>query len=82
MQIVSGWVITHFGKSLEESGERHAFYLTSDKYGPGFQLADKSNDVQSPNEALKYYQERDWQSKIWDFTVQTWENVLDNDPPA
>ncbi|KAI1255151.1 hypothetical protein MGN70_003215 [Eutypa lata] len=69
MQIVSGWIIIHFGKSLQESGERHAFYLTSDEYKPGLRLANRSNDAQPPNTALKYYQERGWQSKIWDLTV-------------
>ncbi|KAI1379353.1 hypothetical protein F4677DRAFT_328917 [Hypoxylon crocopeplum] len=82
MQIVSGWIIIHFGKSLEESSERRAFYLTSDNYKPGFRLADNSNDVQSPNDALKYYQERGWQSKIWDFTEQVWEKALANGPSA
>ena len=69
MQIVSGWIIIHFGKSLQESGERHAFYLASDEYKPGLRLANRSNDAQPPNTALKYYQERGWQSKIWDLTV-------------
>ena len=78
MQVVSGWIIRYFGMSLSESGERNAFYLTSDKFMPGSWQTNRYNDIISPNSALKYYQEGGYAQKVWDHTERVWDRALTN----
>lgn len=79
-QVISGWIIVHFGKSLEESGERHAFLLSTDTIIPGSWRTNNVNDVIPDNAALKYYQESGWGKTIWDHTTQVWEAALSRTP--
>lgn len=76
VQIVTGWWMQNRGMSLEESSERHAFYLTSDSYKPGSWQANRLNEVVPANSALKYYQERGWAEKVWEHTLRVWERAL------
>ncbi|KAH9906962.1 hypothetical protein F4778DRAFT_800897 [Xylariomycetidae sp. FL2044] len=76
MQIVSGWMIRSFGYDLSESGERHAFLLTSDGFSAGSWQTNKFNDVVPPNGALQYYQKHGWAPRIWDHTLHVWERAL------
>jgi len=76
MQIVSGWIIVYFGMSVEESGERHAYYLTSDTYEPGSWSADRFNDVQPDNTTLRRYKDHGWAEKAWEHTQRVWDRAL------
>ncbi|KAM7215917.1 hypothetical protein V8F06_008675 [Rhypophila decipiens] len=76
MQNVSGWIIIYFGKPVKESGERHAYYLTSDTYAPGSWRVDRHNDIQPDNKTLRDYKERGWAEKAWDHTQATWDRAL------
>ncbi|KAI2601730.1 hypothetical protein GGR54DRAFT_71303 [Hypoxylon sp. NC1633] len=64
------------GMSPQEAGERQTYHLTSDKYGPGSLRVSKASDIVPSNDALAYYQERGWFSKIWEFTLATWDKAL------
>lgn len=76
MQVVSGWIIRYFSMSLNESGERYSFHLTSDTFAPGSWRTDRHNNIIADNEALQYYQDCGWKEKIWDFTQRVWEKAL------
>ncbi|KAK8024542.1 hypothetical protein PG993_012608 [Apiospora rasikravindrae] len=76
IQVVSGWIIVYFGKSLSESGERHAYLLSTDPISSGSWRTNKENDVVPDNKALKYYHERNWGETIWNHTTQVWEAAL------
>ncbi|KAH7408177.1 hypothetical protein DE146DRAFT_733349 [Phaeosphaeria sp. MPI-PUGE-AT-0046c] len=75
-QIISGWIIKYFGMAAKESGERHAYELTSDSYGPGSWRVNRLNEVVPDKQVLVDYRESGWGSKIWDFTVGVWEQAL------
>ncbi|KAH8646021.1 hypothetical protein BGZ60DRAFT_438356 [Tricladium varicosporioides] len=76
MQVVSGWIIRYFGMALNESGERHAFHLTSDTFIPGSWGTSRFNDIVSDNSTLKEYKDRGWAETIWDYTLQIWDKAL------
>jgi hypothetical protein len=76
MQVVSGWIIRYFGFTLQESGERHAFHLTSGDFMPGSWRTNKYNDIVPDNVALKHYQEHGWAEKIWDHTLRVWDTAV------
>lgn len=64
------------GLTAEESGERHAFHLTSDTYGPGaHRIAETSDEVTTAG-ILEQYRERDWPEKVWEHTVRIFDQVL------
>ena len=76
MQVVSGWIILCIGMALKESGERQAFYLTSNSYQPGSWRTNKINDVVPDNVVLNEYKERGWPEKSWEHTLQVWDRAL------
>jgi hypothetical protein len=76
MQVVTGWYIRHFGMAVKESGERHAYYLTSDMFGPGSWRVNKESEIVPDNSTLKDYQNRGWAEKIWDYTIRVWDKAL------
>ncbi|PSN60127.1 hypothetical protein BS50DRAFT_210335 [Corynespora cassiicola Philippines] len=76
VQIVSGWIIKYFGMAAKESGERHAYELTSDKFVPGSWRVSHLNDIVPDKQVLVRYREDGWGDKIWDFTVGVWEKAL------
>jgi len=65
--------------SPEESGERQAFNLTSDDFGPGALRIDQSNQLISTKGVLEEYIERGWQEKVWEHTVRAFEKALTMD---
>ncbi|PVH95204.1 hypothetical protein DM02DRAFT_691233 [Periconia macrospinosa] len=75
-QIVSGWIIKYFGMAARESGERHAYELTSDAFVPGCWRVDHLNEVVPDNQVLVQYRKAGWGEKIWEFTVGVWEKAL------
>jgi NAD(P)-dependent dehydrogenase (short-subunit alcohol dehydrogenase family) len=62
--------------SVEESGERQAYNLTSDGFGPGALRIDQSNELISTKGVLEEYIERGWQEKVWEHTVRVFEKAL------
>lgn len=76
MQVVSGWIIRFFGMNIAESGERHAFHLTSDDFQPGSWRINRLSDAVPDNDVLKDYRARGWEDKTWEFTLQIWERAL------
>ena len=76
MQNVSGWIIVYFGMRVKESGERHAYYLTSDTFHPGSWRADRHNEVVPDNSTLSELKEAGWAQKIWDHTLGIWDKAL------
>ncbi|KAK7697591.1 hypothetical protein SLS64_013410 [Diaporthe eres] len=82
VQVVSGWVIRYFGMNIKESGERHAFHLTSDRFEPGSWRLDRHSEVVPDKDVLKDYESRGWTEKAWNFTIATWDKVLANAGPA
>ncbi|KAI1340824.1 hypothetical protein F5Y15DRAFT_378026 [Xylariaceae sp. FL0016] len=76
MQVITGWIMRLFGFSLQESGERNAFYLTNARYVPGSLQTNKMNDSLLANKALQYYQENKWPQRVWDHTSMVWEKAL------
>jgi NAD(P)-dependent dehydrogenase (short-subunit alcohol dehydrogenase family) len=64
-----------FAISVEESGERQAYNLTSDAYGPGAWRIDQSNELISTPGVLEQYIERGWQEKVWEHTVRVFEKA-------
>jgi hypothetical protein len=79
MQVVSGWITRYFGMGLKESGERHAFHLTSDSFGPGSWGIDRHSNIVSDNGILEEYKSRGWAEKIWDYTLGIYDKALSRD---
>lgn len=75
-QVLSEWYIRLFGMAVQESGERFAFILMSEKFGPGSWRTDPESEVVFDNAILQKYRERDWAEKIWKFTEGVWEKAL------
>lgn len=78
VQVVSGWVIRYFGMNIKESGERHAFHLTSESFRPGSWRVDRHSNVVPDNDVLRDYHSRGWAAQAWDFTLAMWEKALAN----
>ncbi|KAF2788842.1 hypothetical protein K505DRAFT_366120 [Melanomma pulvis-pyrius CBS 109.77] len=76
LQAVSGWIIRYFGMAAKESGERHAYKLTSDKFIPGSWRVSHLNEVIPDNDVLVQYRESGWDEKIWEFTNRVWNKAL------
>jgi hypothetical protein len=75
-QIVSGWIIQYFGRPAKESGERHAYALTSEAFPPGSWRVDKMSNIVPDNDILLQYRENGWKEIVWDFTIQVWDGCL------
>jgi hypothetical protein len=65
------------GIEAKDCGERQAFYLASDKFGPGraWRINDKSEEVSAPG-ALAKYRQGSWIERVWEFTIGIFENAL------
>jgi hypothetical protein len=65
----------------EESGERQAFHLTSDGFGPGAWRIDPSSErvPYSGKGVVEQYVERGWPEKVWEHTVHVFEKALARD---
>ncbi|KZZ87556.1 NAD(P)-binding domain protein [Moelleriella libera RCEF 2490] len=76
MQIVSGCIIYYFGMNVLESGQRHAYYLTSDAFQPGSWQINKHSVTVPPNRVLKKYQDEGLADRVWEHTLCTWNKAL------
>ena len=65
------------GIEARDCGQRQAFHLTDDTFGPGhaWRINDKSEEVTAPG-ALAKYREGDWIEEIWAFTARVFEATL------
>lgn len=75
-QVLSGWYVRLFGMAVQESGDRFAYVLTSNKLGPGSWRTGPESEVVPDNQALVRYRERGWAEKIWEFTEGVWGRAL------
>jgi len=64
------------GISVEESGERHAFHLTSDRYGPGAWRVDPVSDLVEAPGVLERYREAGWRERVWEHTMGVFDKAL------
>ncbi|KAH8695816.1 hypothetical protein GQ44DRAFT_744502 [Phaeosphaeriaceae sp. PMI808] len=78
-QIVSGWIIRYFGKPVKESGERHAYALTNDKFVSGSWRISHLSEVVPDNDVLVGYQERGLGEWIWGLTNCVWNQAVAKD---
>lgn len=63
------------GISPEESGERHAFHLTSATFGPGVhRINETSNEVAAPG-VLEEYRKEGWPKKVWEYTLTVFDKA-------
>ena len=74
--------MTCFGMEVEECGDRQAFLLTTDKYGPGALRIGSSSEEVSALGVLERYQDG-WPRRIWEHTMRTFDKALtaDSDGP-
>ena len=69
-------MLLFFGKSVEESGERQAYQLTSNTYGTGaWRLGSSSDQISAPG-VLEQYRERGGPEKVWEHTVRVFDKAL------
>ncbi|OBT81098.1 hypothetical protein VE02_10279 [Pseudogymnoascus sp. 03VT05] len=67
-----------FGTTPEECGERQAYHLTSDQFGPGAWRIDNSSEVvtASAGDVFEKYRDGGWPEKIWEHTTAVFERVM------
>lgn len=64
------------GIPVEECGERQAFLLTSDKFGPGAWRIDSSSEQASRSGVLERYREGSCAERIWEHTMRVFDTAL------
>ena len=64
------------GMSAEDCGERQAYCLTSETFGPGAHRVSASSDVVSGSSVLDQYREQGWAEKVWDYTLGVFDKAL------
>ncbi|TVY84965.1 Oxidoreductase lepF [Lachnellula suecica] len=65
------------GISPQDSGARQVYHLTSDTFTPGsLHLIDESSEEVAPNVVLQGYRDEGMAKKVWDFTMQVFDRVL------
>lgn len=75
IRILVAVVMLIFGMSAQDSGDRQAFVLASDKYGPGaWRIFRLSDQVSAPG-VLEQYRERGWPEKVWEHTVRVFDKT-------
>ncbi|KAI0180527.1 hypothetical protein GGR52DRAFT_248193 [Hypoxylon sp. FL1284] len=82
MQALSDVVVYFTGMNVEESGERHAYVLTSDSFQAGSWQINQYSDVVPPNDVLRKYREQGLAEKLWDHTQRVWEKALASHRPS
>ncbi|KAK4935451.1 hypothetical protein LTR10_023497 [Elasticomyces elasticus] len=64
------------GQTSEESGERQAYHLTSDEFGPGaWRIDAASKEVTNPG-VLEQYEQEGGPEKVWDHTSRVFDRIL------
>ncbi|KAK4500554.1 hypothetical protein PRZ48_008743 [Zasmidium cellare] len=61
---------------LGESGQRHAYLLTNEGFGPGVFRFNEYCEASPKSEILENYVEEGKQEQVWEFTNATWEKAL------
>lgn len=61
----------------EESGERHAYQLTSPTFGPGAWRVDENCELVTAPGVLARYRTTGWPNRIWEFTQGVFERALE-----
>ncbi|KFY72413.1 hypothetical protein V499_07459 [Pseudogymnoascus sp. VKM F-103] len=66
-----------FGITPEECGERQAYHLTSDQFGPGAWRIDNSSEVVTvpAGDVFEKYRDGGWPKKTWEHTTAVFERV-------
>lgn len=75
IRVLVAVVMFFVGLSVEESGERQAFYLTNKEYSPDAWRVDASSDVITVAGVLDQYRGSDWPKKVWEHTVSIFERA-------
>jgi hypothetical protein len=81
IQSLAGFMYWMIGTSVEDSGERQAFHLTSDIFGPGAWRIDPYSEI-IPADAkgvIEGYPEQEWGGKVWEHTAGVFEKILTSD---
>ena len=75
MRTLFGLLQAAMGITPEESGQRHAYLLTSDVYGTGAWRIVSTCDEAPPSDVIENYRKAGWEKKVWEFTEQVWEDA-------
>jgi hypothetical protein len=78
---LAGFMYWMIGISVEDSGERQAFHLTSEGFGPGAWRVDPYSEI-IPAHAkgvVEGYVERGWGGKVWEHTAGVFEKISSSD---
>ena len=78
---VVGVLMCMMGMSVEESGERQAFLLTTQSFGTGAWRVGAECEVVAKEGVLAGYREGGWPEKVWDHTLRVFEKALNSVPP-
>ena len=69
-------VMLCIGMEVKECGERQAFHLTTDRYGPGTWRINSSSEPVSAPGVLERYREGSWSERIWEYTMSIFDTTL------
>ncbi|KAK5997602.1 Oxidoreductase lepF [Cladobotryum mycophilum] len=70
---LAGTLALLFGVSAKECGQRQAFHLISDRFGPGAWRLDHVSEEAPETSALKNYNAHSWPGRIWNYTISIFE---------
>ena len=73
---VVAFVHTFLSVSADESGERQAYQLTSDAYGPGASRIEYTSEIITAPGVLEHYRENGWPEKVWEYTLRVFDKAL------
>ena len=73
---LAAMVMLCFGMEVKECGERQAFNLTTDKYGPGMWLISPLSEPISAPGVLERYREGSWSERVWEYTMGIFDTTL------
>lgn len=64
------------GQTSEESGERQAYHLTSDKFTPGARRIDAGSNEITKRGILEQYEQEGGPEKVWEHTCRVFDKIL------
>lgn len=64
------------GMEVKECGERQAFHLTTDRYGPGMWRINSSSEPVFAAGVLDRYREGSWSERVWEHTMNIFDSAL------